>query len=135
MDTSRDRLIDPSIDPSIYDRREGGHARKDGDQEGAPSQRALAGGAGHHPGHDGPHEGVGICGEVQCPQLRQRRARVEEGTVLPGAAQEAAQGGATASFPAAHRASASEEDVRTAWWWPFYVPSLTTRVLLSGEAL
>ena len=38
------------------------------DQEGAPSQGALAGGAGHHPGHGGPHEGLGICGEVPCPQ-------------------------------------------------------------------
>ena len=72
-------LIYRFIDLSTYGHCRGKHALEEGGQEVAPSQRALAGEAGHCQSHDGPHGGGGVCNEARRAPGGQRQAQAEEG--------------------------------------------------------
>ena len=89
-------------------------AREEGGQEVAPSQRALAGEAGHCQSHDGPHGGGGVCSETPRPPGGQRQAQAEEGTEHPEAAQQKRKEVSKLRLPMPHRVNAVEEVVRAA---------------------
>ena len=89
-------------------------AREEGGQEVAPSQRALAGEAGHCQSHDGPHGGGGVCNEARRAPGGQRQAQAEEGTEHPKAAQQKRKEASKLPIQPPHRVNAGEEVVRTA---------------------